>query len=137
MSRSAGHWLIYVLTTEGSYLQNLERPASGAPDTMQYWISGTLAWDIRTFSIDKDLRILELDLSSFDGDPVTKLNDIATKTYGEILAETHHIDVPEGATDGELIRLVQDKGLFPQASWTVLDFPLWLPETTEYASREP
>jgi hypothetical protein len=137
MPRSAGHWLIYVLTTEGSYLQNLERPASGAPDTMQYWISGPLAWDIRTFSIDKDLRILELDLSSFEDNPVARLNDIATKTYGEILAETHRIEVPEGATDGDLIRLVQEEGLFPQASWTVLDFPLWLPENTEYASREP
>ena len=61
MNTPAGTWLIYVFSIEGSYLQDLERPATGASDTQQYWITDAEAWDVRTFAIDKDLRIQTLD----------------------------------------------------------------------------
>jgi len=136
MARSKGIWLIYVLTIEGSYSQNLERPAITAPDTMQYWISEPETLDIRTFAIDKEIRILQLDTSNFEGDCLQYFKDVAQRTYKAIIKNFYEINVPSDATDDWLGGRVKELGLFPNAKWTTLDFPLWLPEECEYSSLE-
>ena len=135
MNHSAGTWLIYVLTMEGSYQQNLERSAINAPDTMQYWISDSIAWDIRTFAIDKDLRILQLDISNLNEDPIIYLDGIAKRTYQDIIKDSYKIDVSGSDTDKHLVGHVSKHGLYPSARWTELNFPLWFPERADYYSH--
>jgi hypothetical protein len=135
MERPAGTWLIYPLTIEGSYRQDIERPAPDVCDSMQYWITPGEACDVRTFFIDKDLRILGLDLSSFSGDPIAYLDGVARDIYGGMIKSHHRIDLSAGTTDAQLIEKVSALGLFANAHWTELNFPLWLPENVEYASR--
>ena len=131
-----GTWLIFPLTLEGSYLQNIERPASGPSDTFQYWITPKLGYDVRTFAIDKDIRILQLDLSAKKEEEIEPtLLDMARSTYNGIIAREVRIEVTAADTVETLIQKVIASGLFPHVEWTALDFPLWLPEHENYESR--
>jgi len=130
-----GSWFIFPLTLEGSYLQNIERPASNCCDTFQYWIAPNQAYDIRTFSIDKTLRILELDVSIWkQEDVIPTLLEIAHRTYSDIIAKEIRIDVCPQDTVTTIIHKVTTHGLHPNVEWTLLDFPLWLPENAVYES---
>jgi hypothetical protein len=130
-------WLIYVFSTEGSWAQNLERPAIDAPDTCQYWITADKARDVRTFAIDKDVRLITLDIKgrlTLSAAEET-FKKIAQDTYGEIIKESHRFEVRDGTTLPDLERLVASVGLNPKVDWTALNFPMWIPEDAEYYSR--
>jgi hypothetical protein len=136
MSIPAGTWLIYIFSFEGSYLHDVERPATAASDTQQYWITVTEAWDVRTFAIDKDLRIQTLDYRGHVDDPVAYFDSVARKTYGDVISARHRIDVPEGASIASVRDQILQLGLRPNVEWTALDFPLWLPEDAKYRSHD-
>ena len=131
-----GTWLIFPLKLEGSYRQNLERPAQGPCDTFQYWITPQVGFDIRTFAIDKDIRILQLDLSQKKKEELEPmLLDMARQTYEGIIAREVRIEVTADDSVESLSKKVSDAGLFPHVEWTALDFPLWLPEHADYEDR--
>jgi hypothetical protein len=131
----SGTWLLYVLTIEGSYRQNIERPAKAAPDTMQYWITDDVAWDVRTFAIDKDIRAQRLDYKGHVADPITFFDGVAKKAYRDIIQSMYRLDIAAGKSSAQLRERVAGVGLNPNVEWTVFDFPLWLPEDAEYYSR--
>src|SRR4029077_17520249 len=95
-------WLIYVLTVEGSYAQDVERPATGSPDTFQYWITPNEAYDVRTFAIDKDVRVLRLDYPGHVADPIRYFQEVALEIYGDIIADSYRIDAPAGLSTEHL-----------------------------------
>jgi len=128
-------WLIYVFSIEGSYLQNIERPASGASDTQQYWITPTEAWDVRTFAIDKDLRILNLAYRGHIDDPAVYFDSVARKAYGDVITAHYKVDVPAGASVENIRDHISQLGMHPNVEWTALQFPLWLPEDVRYFSH--
>ena len=136
MNIPAGTWLIYAFSIEGSYLQNAERSAGTTCDTQQYWITDAEAWDVRTFAIDKDLRIQTLDYRGRVDDPVVYFDSVAQRTYGDIIAAHYRVDVPAGASIATIRDQISQLGLHPNVEWTALDFPLWLPEDTKYFSHE-
>lgn len=136
MNIPTGTWLIYVFSFESSCLKDLERPATGASDTQQYWITGAEAWDVRTFAIDKDLRIQTLDYRGHVDDPVAYFDSVVQKVYGDVIASHYRIDVPAGASIASIRDQVSQLGLPPNVEWTVLEFPLWLPENAEYFSHD-
>ena len=136
MNIPAGTWLIYVFSIEGSYLQDTARPATAASDTQQYWITDAEAWDVRTFAIDKDLRIQTLDYRGHVDDPIAYFDSVAQRTYGDIIAAHHRVDVIAGASVAAIRGQISKLGLHPNVEWTALDFPLWLPEDTKYFSHD-
>jgi hypothetical protein len=136
MNIPTGTWLIYVFSFEGSYLHDLERPASGASDTQQYWITDAEAWDVRTFAIDKDLRIQTLDYRGRVDEPVAYFDSVAQRTYGDVITARYRVDVPAGASVANIRDEISQLGLHPNVEWTALDFPLWLPEEAKYFSHD-
>jgi hypothetical protein len=128
-------WLIYVLAVEGSYLQDVERPASTAPDTYQCWITPDEVYDVRTYAIDKDVRVLRVDYPGRVADPVEYFREIAVESYGDIIHQTYRIDAAPGESAASLREKVRAIGLHPHVQDTPLGFPLWLPEDAEYWSQ--
>jgi hypothetical protein len=45
-----------ILNTESSYAEDIERPVSAVPDTVQFWSSPDGQVRIRTYSIDHDIH---------------------------------------------------------------------------------
>ena len=128
-------WLIYVLTVEGSYLQDIERPAIGCPDTYQCWITPNEVFDVRTFAIDKDVRILRVDCAGRVDDPIRYFQEVAVETYGDIIADSYRIDAPAGLSTERLREKVKALGLHANVQDTPFGFPLWLPEDAKYWSQ--
>jgi hypothetical protein len=135
MTVPPGTWLIYVFSFEGSYIENIERPATVASDTQQYWITATEAWDVRTFAIDKDLRILNLAYRGHTDDPVAYFGSVAQQTYGDVITAHYRVDVPAKASVDSIREQISQLGLHPNVEWTALEFPLWLPEDSKYFSH--
>jgi hypothetical protein len=128
-------WLIYVLTVEGSYLQDTDRPANGAPDTYQCWITPNEVYDVRTYAIDKDVRILRVDYPGHISDPVTYFRQVALETYGDIIGQSYCIDAQAGEPVERLREKLKTLGLHPNVKDTPFGFPLWLPEDAKYWSQ--
>lgn len=48
--------VLTILSVESSYLQEVERPATKVPDTVQFWFTPNSLWRIRTYAIDHDIH---------------------------------------------------------------------------------
>lgn len=128
-------WLLYTFAIEGSYSQNIERPATRIPDTFQYWITPCCAYDVRTFAIDRDVRVLMLWHDGHVDDPVSYFQGVAQETYGDIIQAQYRIEATEGEAAESLREKVRALGLHPNVEITKIGFPLWLPEDAKYFTR--
>ena len=128
-------WLLYTFTVEGSYVQNFERPVTRVPDTFQYWITPSCAFDVRTFAIDRDIRILRLEHEGHIEDPIAYFADVAQETYSDIIRAHYRIEAADDESVGSLREKVRTLGLYPHVEMTALGFPLWLPEDAKYYTK--
>jgi len=128
-------WLLYVLTIEGSYIHDTGRPATIAPDTYQVWIAPDAAYDVRTYAIDKDVRVLRVEYPGRVSDPVGYFQEVALETYGDIIGQSYRIEARTGESAERLCQKVREFGLHPNVQNTPLGFPLWLPEDAKYWSQ--
>jgi hypothetical protein len=103
------------------------------PDTVQWWISGSKAWRIRTYALDHDIHI-----HSVDGDDIALLEMAKQNTekhYGDLINVIHTIHLSD-ATDihsvDEALR-VQD---LPPFKEIVADrFVFWKPDDESYRTQ--
>jgi hypothetical protein len=128
-------WLLYTFTIEGSYSQNIERLATRVSDTFQYWITPSCAFDVRTFAIDQDIRVLRVEHDGRVDDPVTYFQRIAQETYSDIIQAHYRIEAVEDESVESLREKVRALGLHPHVQITELGFPLWLPEDAKYYTK--
>jgi hypothetical protein len=52
--------VLALLTVQGSYSKNTEKPAASAPDTIQFWLTPGNQWRIRTYAMDHDIHVYSL-----------------------------------------------------------------------------
>jgi hypothetical protein len=69
-------------------------------------------------------------------DPVAYFDSVAQRTYGDVISAHFRFDVPAGTSAAAIREQISQLGLHPNVEWTALDFPLWLPEDTEYFSHD-
>jgi hypothetical protein len=82
--------LVYFLSVESSYAQNVERAATSAQDTVQFLLAAGSAWRIKTFAIDSDVHIWSLgpmDQVSFEA----LAHSNTAKNYGDVLQRTVYL----------------------------------------------
>ena len=81
--------ILTILSVESSYFQEVERPATKVPDTIQFWFTPDSQWRIRTYAIDHDIHLYTLGARP-DGSRVTTDEARAhiVKHYREITAST-------------------------------------------------
>ena len=94
--------ILAILTVESSYLQEVERPTSNVPDTVQFWYAPDSQWRIKTFAIDHDVHVYQID-PGVSGVPLTAQfaeNNIK-KTYGDVTASVivMHFTDPKNQVD--------------------------------------
>jgi hypothetical protein len=83
---SGGILVVGVLTVESTRADGSERPVLGTTDTVQFWITSTRSWKIRTLAIDHDLIAWDLgDLGSARDDPVEFAQQHIDKHYADVL----------------------------------------------------
>ncbi len=135
MTIPIGTWLIYRFSVEGSYLQDASRPASESCDTQQYWITPTEAFDVRTFAVDKDLRVLKLDYVGRVSEPEAYFHSVAKRLYGDIIVAHFTIRVSEETPLDDVCSQIARLNLHPRVEWKSDGFPLWMPDEGEYHTQ--
>jgi hypothetical protein len=131
--------VIGVLTIESSCLEELERPVSSVPDTVQFWITGERWWKVRTYAIDHDVHTWNLGDVTADGDaPETFALEHIARHYGDILTRTLVLVLSEpddeAAVRGELARHELPGGL-QRAEFNEDRWAFWTPDGAEYLTQ--
>ncbi len=52
-----GTIIIYILSISSLYADNTEYPAEDYYDVIEYWITDSIAYRIKTFSLDQDIHV--------------------------------------------------------------------------------
>ena len=73
--------VLAILTVESSYVQEIERPATRVPDTVQFWFAPESDWRIKTFAIDHDIHAYR----------IGKTNNGARRTLGWVRNHDWHL----------------------------------------------
>ena len=124
--------IIFVLTIQSSYVQNVETDAVGFnADTVQFIILPNQTWRIRTFAIDEDVHVHSL------GSPTESIEsrviESTERTYGDVIARKY---VLRSKTGIEGLRAeLKNVNLNQDLEVSKSGFAFWVPENTKYKSK--
>ena len=128
--------ILSVLKTKSSYRDDTELlvdDPSDVPDTLQWYITGSLAYRIRTYSIDHDIHVFKVGPTN---DDLVKLAiDNNTENFGDIIESQHIFEfdtIPDENTASERLREKALPGMFRSVSDTYL---FWSPDEVDYLSQ--
>jgi hypothetical protein len=131
-----GQLLLAILNVKSSYIQNIEEPLddqNDVPDTLQYWVSPTGSWRIKTFAIDHDFHTY-----SVGGDSSKHLEIFRASTlnnYGDVVAFMHELDFDDCANLAEAGRVFARVGLEPRLEIYMDRYAFWKSDDSEYATQ--
>ncbi|GAA2371668.1 hypothetical protein [Dactylosporangium salmoneum] len=121
--------LIARLTVRGSYVRDLELPADGTFDTVQFFLpdDGPVVYRVRTFAFDHDIHVQGLGRQ-----PVEALRAHLDRTVGDVLAGVDEVALPTmGRPDLVAAGIGEgDLEVAPEAR-----FAFWNPDGGRYATR--
>jgi hypothetical protein len=131
-----GQLLLAILNVKSSYIQNIEGPLDDqneVPDTLQYWVSATGSWRIKTFAIDHDIHTY-----SVSGDPSKHLEVFRANTlkhYGDVVAVMHEFDFKNCRDSNETHQTLATVGLRPRLEIHMDRYAFWTPDDLEYVTQ--
>lgn len=131
-----GTLVIGILTIESSYKQNTEGPSRGVPDTIQFWIGPDSAWRIRTYATDHDIHPHSLgDLGKIKVRPTEFVRDHIKKHYGDVLASTVVLELPDASDTNAVQKLLKQHKLKGSLEVAQVGFTFWNPDDGHYKSQ--
>ncbi|HEY5808521.1 MAG TPA: hypothetical protein VIT67_11160 [Povalibacter sp.] len=125
--------IVFTLTIQSSYAEDTEAEADeDSFDTVQFFITATSAWRVRTFSVDEDVHVYSL------GAPTPDLADTVIssteKTYGDVIAAKHVFTAAGGIE--ELKQELESAGWPASLKQSAQHgFAFWVPEGSDYRTR--
>jgi hypothetical protein len=130
-----GKLVLTILNVQSSYIQVIEEPlrAHGeVPDTVQWWISPTGSWRIRTFAIDHDIHTHSVGHAE-------NLEELAVsntlKNYGDIMHSQHVIEISNSLSANETKAAFLSAGLEPNLEIAEGHFLFWKPDDASYQTQ--
>ncbi|RYD21761.1 MAG: hypothetical protein EOP88_10295 [Verrucomicrobiaceae bacterium] len=105
--------ILAILNIESSYLDNLERPAATAPDTVQFWFApDDKQWRIKTHAIDHDLHIHQVE-SGNDGEPFDPGTacDIISDSYDDVISDFLMLEFPDPTDTAATTEILRESQL--------------------------
>lgn len=131
-----GTLVIGILTIESSYAQNVERPARGVPDTLQFWLGPSGAWRIRTYATDHDIHPHSLGaLDKMKEQPVEFAREQIKKYYGDVLASVVVLEFADTSNSAAVRQLLAERMLKGSLEVPRVGFAFWNPDNGVYSSR--
>jgi len=131
-------WILVLalLSTESSYRNETERPATEVADTVQFWFGSNGPWRIRTYATDHDIHIYSL----ADEDDAEKISPIfaeqhINKHYSDILGRFHILKFPINATSDEIARELKKHGLSGMLEVAPAGFAFYNPDRQKYKTQ--
>ena len=104
--------ILAILTVESSNLNNVERPARGVPDTVQFWLGSESQWRIKTFAIDHDIHVHRIAIEN-EARRITAefaRNNIK-KSYGDVTSDLLTIQFSDPTDEVAVERILKENSL--------------------------
>ena len=124
-----GILLIYVLSITSSYNDDVEHISSTRFDVLEWWIAEDKTFRIKTFSMDNDIHIYQID-SSYGKELAIK-NSI--DNYGDVIANSYEIQLNGTEKIEDLQQKLKDLGL--KGNFEISDFVFWNPDGFTYKTK--
>ncbi|MEM8979167.1 MAG: hypothetical protein AAGD04_06770 [Pseudomonadota bacterium] len=126
--------LIFLLTIQSSYTDNIEAPANGHADTVQWTFRDDEMWRIRTFAVDQDVHIYKIGrkIKSLD-ELVEAARRNTLKHYGDVISKEvilHSLEGLEGLTS-EVEEIGMDGHLNERGDGVLF----WSPSGSKYSTK--
>lgn len=104
--------VLAILSIESSYAADVERPARGVPDTVQFWLAPDGQWTLRTHAADHDLRVHRIARRN-DGSPyaAADADALLEKHYADVTARRVVLAFPDPRDPADVQRILAGKGL--------------------------
>lgn len=128
--------VIALLTTESSYMTDVEREATDAPDTVQFWFSAKGTWRIRTYAIDHDIHIHSVGAPS-EGEAFGPEDAIEhfQNSYDDILAKLVTVELKDPADEAETSKALAEYDLDGIVQMAPAGFGFYNPDRGTYKTQ--
>ena len=130
-----GTLVLQILNIRSSFLQDRSEPAADLPDTIQFWVTDTTAWRIRTYSLDHDIHVYQLGRPQIPGEPVEWLREDSRKHFAKRIAVEHTFSFDNVRDEEEVRRVFEAVGLAPTLEVADIGFCFWKPDEEEYRTQ--
>ena len=101
-----------LLTVQSSYAQEREIPATGVPDTVQFWLTPDSQWRVRTYAIDHDIHVYEVGAESEEKKfTAESAAEHIKKHYGDVTASLLTLTFKDPKDQKEVDRVLAEHGL--------------------------
>lgn len=134
-----GTLLVAILTVQSSYLENIEEPLTqetAVPDTLQWWISSSSTWRIRTFGLDHDIHTYAVDgLTGEERNVIDTVSRNDLTHYGDVIASQHVISLIDWVDEEAVRKVFRQEGLKPRIEIATDRFVFWKPDDARYRTQ--
>jgi hypothetical protein len=130
-----GTLVVQILNTRGSFMQNRSEPADELADTVQFWVTDSTAWRIRTWAIDHDIHVYQLGHAQIPGEPVEWLRLDSQKHFEDEIAAEHVLRFENARDETEVQEAFRAIGLDPRLEVTDIGFCFWKPDDAKYHTQ--
>lgn len=134
--RESATLVLAVLSIESSYAADVERPARGVPDTVQFWLAPDGQWTLRTHAADHDLRVHRIAPRN-DGSPYAAgdAEALLDKHYADVTARRVVLAFPTPCDAEDARRILAGKGLGGTLEVRPDGWAFYNPDGAEYRQR--
>lgn len=128
-----GTLYVAMLSVRSSYIREIEEPLDGVgqiPDTVQWWISDSGVWRIKTYALDHDIHTFSIGRSDLD---FAKEN--TRKHFGDVIDREYEIRLTDPSNDVAIKSAFRAVGLEPQYEIATDRFVFWKPDDAKYHTQ--
>ncbi|HEX7860640.1 MAG TPA: hypothetical protein VF773_09960 [Verrucomicrobiae bacterium] len=128
--------VLAVLNVASSYSQNVERPASAVPDTVQFWVGPDSQWRIKTFAVDHDIHVYRLGQPE-SGTPISVALAVSNtkKHYGDVISKLIVLEFDNPKDAEEVQRSLRELDLPGTLELVKNDYAFYNPDSAEYKTK--
>ncbi len=127
-----GILIIYILSISSSYSDNIELPADKYFDVIEFWITDSSAYRIKTFSKDLDIHVHSFKVDN-QKEGVKVAEQMTPNSYGDIIKKEIKIELNGNESEKQLKDILRDNGL--NGDFEIKDFVFWNPDSREYRTK--
>jgi hypothetical protein len=132
-TQEAALLVVGILRVRSSYSNNVEAPADGRPDTIQWFIGSGQTWRVRTYATDHDIHVHAT--GTLPGEPVQTATDHIRKHYTDVLDTVLVVPLPLGTTASSARPLLGAAGLGGELEVARAGFAFLNPDGGEYRTK--
>jgi hypothetical protein len=131
-----GTLVLAILAVRSSYGQQIEvrlGDSKDIPDTLQWWITASGTWRIRTYAIDHDIHTHQVD--GKPDDLLVLASEGNRKHYDDVLGAEHVLQFSDCNDRSEVQAKFRAVGLEPRLEIAAGRFAFWKPDDLRYSTK--